>query len=260
MNNENVIAGQTILTDDEMERLISEEKLISPFDPALLSGCSYDLRVGGKLTSRNKLSSFDLSKSDYVVESGECVTVDTLESIDLRNLAVFGVVANKHSLVATGLFHPITTIDPGFRGPLALTLFNLGNVRFTVRKGELIAKVFFTALATAPSRVYGVSQRPTHREGSTAVALFVDQPQHRDDEEELAKMYGAPIRKLYESLGEMRNNLELLDLRKGKARRERWVVWLGALVITVIGSFLTNLIRENWQSIEFWLSLYIPII
>lgn len=226
-----------------------EKNLISPFQLDLLSGCSYDLRVGGKLTSRNRLSSFDLSKASYVFESGECITVDTMEAINLREVAAFGIIANKHSLAATGIFHPITTIDPGFSGPLALTFFNLGNVRRTIRTGDPIAKVFFIPLIKMPKRIYGVTQRPSYREGETAVALIVDQPQHRDDDDELEKMYGAPVRKLYQYLREFKANAELVDHRRRQGRRDRQAQWLFTAGIAVFSALLTVLLRENWSTV-----------
>ena len=252
MSNEDAPSSAAIFIDLDIQRLSEAKGLVSPFDPGRLSGCSYDLCVGSKLTSRNRLANFDLTKDDYVVESGECITIDTLETINLREVNAFGVVANKHSLAATGLFHPSTTVDPGFQGPLALTFFNLGNVRYTLRRGEPIAKVFFCSLSGQPERIYGVTQRPSYREGTTNIAAIVDHPQHRDDDDELAKMYGAPVRKLYERLRRFEDNMELIDLRRARERRTRWLTYLIAFLTGSFGALLTNLIRENWSSIAGW--------
>src|ERR1041385_2906171 len=108
----NYLKLETLLIDKTIISLSKKSGLIKPLDPNSLSGCSYDLRAGQILRSRNKMSSFDLS-TEYVVESGECVTVETLEEVNIRTLPLFGVIVNKHSILAKGFFHPITTVDPG---------------------------------------------------------------------------------------------------------------------------------------------------
>jgi deoxycytidine triphosphate deaminase len=239
----------TILSDFDLEKLAKEVGLIAPFEDECLSGASYDLRVGGKLSSRNRLKTFDLALSDYIVESGECVTIDTFETLNLRGQALFGVIANKHSLAALGLFHPITTVDPGFQGHLALTFFNLSNVRYTIRRGDKIAKIYFQALNSPYQREYGVNLRPSYREGATNVALIVDHPEKRDEDEELAKMYGAPISRLYKLLNLTEKQLELLALKGAKEKRDRFTQWVFTAIVALVSAFLGAYLKENWTAI-----------
>ena len=173
-----------LLSDVAISRLCVQNHLIRPFDPEMLSGCSYDLRAGTKLRSRNREQSFDLDSAPYVIESGECVTLTTLETVDFRepfSLELGGetvtaymsaLILNKHTIVATGLFHPDTSVDPGFRGPLALTLMNFGPIGYLIHSMERIAKIVFVPIIMPVERVYGVTQVPSVREGDTNMALI----------------------------------------------------------------------------------------
>ncbi|UYN96059.1 MAG: hypothetical protein KIT25_03700 [Enhydrobacter sp.] len=235
------------LTDVQIEELVGAHNLISHFDAKLLSGCSYDLRVGSALKSRNRQTSFDLLKADYIVESGECITINSLEEIDFRSVLLFGYIANKHSIVATGLFHPITTIDPGFQGPLALSFMNLGNVRIRIRHGQPIAKLICVPLWSRPTRIYGVSQNPSYREGSTDIALVVDKPEHRDVDTELSNMYGQPIRRLYEHVGALSKQLEVSELKtfqKAVLRRREIVI---AVIAATLGGLVGTASMITWE-------------
>jgi deoxycytidine triphosphate deaminase len=240
---------QNVLVDRQFKELVAAHGLLKPFDEKLLSGCAYDLRVGNILRSRNRLASFDLGRAEYVVESGECVTIDTLEEIDFRSRLLFGYVVNKHTILAKGFFHPATTVDAGFKGPLALTFINLGNVRFTLRRGEPVAKLVLVPVAPAPERIYGVTQRPSYREGSTDIALIVDNPEHRTDDSELANMYGLPVKRLYDHIQALRQSSELYELRREEQRRagRRQIFW--NILFAMIGGVMGTVTTIYWKEI-----------
>lgn len=242
-----------LLIDREIERLVKEKEIIFPFDPNLLSGCTYDLRAGAHLSSRNRLRRFDLSKGEYVIESGECVTIHSLETINFREVPIFGSIGNKHTILAKGLFHPSTTIDPGFKGPLALTFINMGNVRYKVSMGDRIAKLELVQLADEPDRIYGENQRPSHREGSTDIALIVDSPEHRDDDDELEKMYGAPVAKLYSYLREYRNSSELWNRRVREERGKWYRTVVLSISCTFVGAIVGVAAREEWPTLKLYI-------
>jgi deoxycytidine triphosphate deaminase len=249
-----------LLSDTEIERLAAEGRLILPFDPDLLSGCAYDLRVGSELRSRNRQGRFDLARSPYVIGSGECVTVRTLEVIDLRDpflldgdipAYMFAMILNKHTILATGLFHPATSVDPGFRERLALSLTNIGPIGYSISCGDRIAKVVFVPITTRVERIYGVTQRPTVREGDTAMALTIERPEQIDSDESLAKMYGKPIERLYARMKELEDTYELNFHRHAFERRSRrslvfWTVLAGFLGLMggVVGGFIPAIIEH----------------
>ena len=59
-----------LLTDREIEELACTQGLMKNFDSTYLSGCAYDLRAGVILRSRNRESTFDLTKSEFHVSPG----------------------------------------------------------------------------------------------------------------------------------------------------------------------------------------------
>ena len=240
--------NSSILVDKNIIELVSTDNLISPFDPNLLSGCSYDIRVGSLITSRNRTAQFDLDKEPYVIESGECVTITSLEEFSFRNKSFFGIIVNKHSILGQGLFHPITTVDPGFVGQLAITFIHLGHVPYTIKKGDKICNIVFQSLSESPDRVYGVTQRPTVKEGSTDYSLVIKEPDESLRNKSLKFTYGTPFTDLLEKVQELEKRIEKLDSsgeliyykkeeekRKDKAIRNRWLI---GLVFTILGLIL----------------------
>lgn len=242
------LKDQNVLIDKQIVDLALNHNLINPFDESFLSGCSYDLRVGSVLRSRNRLSTYDLSKNTYVIESGECITIETLEEVDFRDILLFGIISNKHSILAKGLFHPITTIDPGFKGTLAVTFMHLGNIRYELKQGDKIAALSFHPIYPKPKNIYGITQSPSYREGSTDIALIVDKPKELDDDMSLASMYGKPIEKLYEKIANLENNFQLATLNNEsrKIRGRKIVYWsmLFALLSGLSGSLITLYWKE----------------
>lgn len=244
---------QTVLVDSQIEQMSLSEGLIEPFEPDCLSGCSYDLRAGGVLRSRTRLGSFDLNTNSYIVESGECITVESFEKVNLAAPLMFAVIANKHSVLAKGIFHPITTVDPGFRGHLALTFIHSGSVRFKISRGDKIAKIYFSPIAPMPKNIYGVTQRPSYSEGSTDIALIVDQPQMLEEDALLAPVYGRPVARLYERIDNIEKNMGILEFkRKGEAGRKRKELFW-AIVLSVLSGISGSLVTIYWDPIYKWM-------
>lgn len=211
-----------LLTDEDLARLAEAAGLIKPFDPSLLSGCSYDLRVGKIVRSRNLRRTYNAEAADYYVESGECVTFQTLEEVDFRATLAFGWIVNKHSVLARGLVHPITKVDPGFTGPLAITLFNLGGVAEPIRYGQPLVSLVVTVSNKPPGLVYGVSQRPSYIEGSLDIAAMVDEPAKPLEDADLARMYGRPLARVYERLEKVEASVEAGLIKKAEERKVWW--------------------------------------
>lgn len=244
--------NSSILVDKDIIELVNSRNLITPFDKNLLSGCSYDIRAGTKIISRNRTSEFDLSKSPYVIESGECVTIQTLEEFSLRDKQLFGIIANKHSVLGQGLFHPITTVDPGFQGPLSITFIHWGHVPYKISQGDKICNIYFHYLANMPDKIYGVSQVPTVKEGSTDYALIIKEPDEQLRNKSLKFTYGKPFTDLLEKVEALEKRLEKIDgqseltyykkeeeKRKDKTTRNRWLIPLIiAIASFIIGSIL----------------------
>jgi len=244
--------NSSILVDSQIIELVEKGSLISPFDPTLLSGCSYDLRVGDILISRNKTQQFDLKKESYIIETNECITIETLEEISLKDKNIFAIIVNKHSVLGHGLFHPITTVDPGFKSKLAITFFNLGHVPYTLTKGQIICNIYFHFLDKEPSRKYGENQTPTYKEGSVDFALIIKQP-HVDLTGSMPRLtLGKPFSDIWKKIDELESKINKLDGQseltyykkneeKGKDKKtgNRWII---GTVVSVLGLILAYII------------------
>lgn len=245
----NVVFGA--FTDEQIQILVERFGIIQPFNAALLSPCSYDLRAGKEVRSRSRQGSHDLAKAgDYFVECGECITLDSLEELNFRdevNIEGWGKcyigahVLNKHRLVGFGLFHPGTSVDPGFKGPLALTLFNMGNTAVRIRHHDPICNVIFFPVAK-PRRLYGIDQTPSVREGSTDFSLIVDRAGQKTSDDVLSKMYGTPIARLYERVAAVEDDTELFHLRREEKKREEKRTNRGSLIRTLFTGLVAAIV------------------
>lgn len=227
-----------LLTDEQISHLAQSAALIAPFEPALLSGCSYDLRVGKTVRSRNRGRTFNIEATEYHIESGECVTFESLESVDFRTTPLFGWIVNKHSVLAKGLVHPITKVDPGFTGPLAITIFNLGSVAEPIRLGQPLVSLVVSAPRTSPTRIYGVSQRPSFIEGSLDIASIVNEPAEPLDDAALARMYGRPLARVYERLAKVEDAIEAGLIKEGRGRADWWREFGIRVLLVILGAAL----------------------
>lgn len=52
-------------------------------------------------------------------------------------------------------------VDPGYSGPLHLTVINMGRLPFSLRAGDLIIRVIFMKLSARPSATYSDRHRPS---------------------------------------------------------------------------------------------------
>jgi len=241
------------LIDKEIIQLSNQFNLISPLEEKNLSGNSYDLRVGNMLTSRNHSSTFDISKDSYAIESGEVVTISTMENINFLNILCSGIICNKHSILARGLFHPITTIDPGFNETLAVTFINLGNTRYKLNHGDKIAKLFVSPLKKIPQNIYGENQRPSYREGSLEIATIFDNPIKHDDPEMYTKMYGEPIKHLYGRIENIERELSIADIKKDYKQRTEFRTSFKNIIYALVSGVSGALLAIYWKNILLFL-------
>lgn len=248
--------NQNFLIDTEIIELSLTKQLIKQFDESLLSGCSYDLRVGNIVRSRSRLTKIDIETKEFFAQSGECFTIETLEEVNLRDNILYGLIFNKHSVLGKGLFHPATTVDPGFIGPLSITFFNLGNTPIKIEKGMKICSIHFQPIHANPKLIYGTTQRPSYKEGDSQYTLNFENPEIELSDVLLSKMYGAPISRLYDKFSEIesRFNLKSLtkdeELRKEKRQKssELRAAFIGAIVGSLISFALQFLLAQDGNS------------
>lgn len=145
----------TTLSNQEIEREISNGHLVTGADGRQVGGASYELRLGNVY--------YDLSESDHprdatphgniLIKPGHRVVLISLEELDVP-IDMIARVASKGSLFSIGLSPVSTYADPGFRGNLGIVTQNISDKYVSLPLGEPIAKVEFAKLTNPTTRPY----------------------------------------------------------------------------------------------------------
>ncbi|HKN71417.1 MAG TPA: dCTP deaminase [Terriglobales bacterium] len=162
------------LSDVEIRREIKGGKFrIAPFDDEMLQPASYDLKVGkfAATAPRNGDNPvIDLEAERVLVVLGYApAVIYTLEELDLP-LNIAGRFGIKSSLSRRGLFASVgTQVDPGFQGPLSVSLMNMTPNAVALNYGESFVTLELEWLKTPASK--GYSGEYQNRKSPTAQEL-----------------------------------------------------------------------------------------
>lgn len=100
------------------------------------SNVSYDLRVGQRYRDHKERPVKQLSGSSVInLRPGAAIIIETAEYLHLPRM-MYGSIAPKVSLLQQGLSTTYSKIDPGYRGHLLITLFNLGKATLPLKQGD----------------------------------------------------------------------------------------------------------------------------
>ena len=239
----------TFLIDTEIEALVKQSKLFrqDTFSSDQLSACAYDLRAGDHLVSRNRGISIRLDRDGYPVQPGEVVTIRTKEWLDLSDPYLVGIIGNSHTQLSQGIFHPLTVIDPGFKGYLAITLINSGNSVYTISEGDRIAKLLLAPVSSKPSRLYGSKYPPRVRPGALEHALYFERDKFDALEwNELTIFFGGPLSMIVSRIEKLEKEAELYHTKAQLERyRKFWqVLW------TVLAGAAGAILAQYWPTIQ----------
>jgi dCTP deaminase len=146
-----------MFSDEDIKKAIEdyqnnpEEGLcIEPFDKKYLTPVGYDLRVGieGYSWKQKRIIPIEPDKP-IQIEANDTVVIRTLESLTLSKK----VSATIHSIVSKvipkGLSHISTTIDPGWRGKLLISVHNNRDSSTELRFEEPLCTVCFYRVGMA---------------------------------------------------------------------------------------------------------------
>lgn len=146
-----------ILSGELIEKMVP----IEPFHKDALQPASYDLRLGKRIlvspigAERGRAIDLDKEKDHkYVMNPGQFVAALTEEVLALPD-NVSGRFGVKSSVARKGLiaFGGIQ-IDPGFRGRLAISLFNVGPESIELELGAPVFSTEFHTLEESTKRPY----------------------------------------------------------------------------------------------------------
>ncbi len=111
--------------------------LITPLDHAQFNGmrpATYDLRVGKKYRDHQDRDPKELvERGTITLSPGAAFIIETEEEVHLPS-TMFGYVVPKVKLLQDGVSNTLSKVDPGYHGPLVVTVFNLGKKAVTLRR------------------------------------------------------------------------------------------------------------------------------
>jgi dCTP deaminase len=125
--------------------------LVFNLDVAQLSGASsnvsYDLRVGSEYRGHRDEEKTELSDSgELILRPGSAVLIQSEEVVFLPR-RLFGYVVPKVSLLQKGITNTLSKIDPGYNGPLIVTLFNLGRTDLHLTRRDHFCSIVLHTVA-----------------------------------------------------------------------------------------------------------------
>lgn len=147
-----------ILSDIEIRKEIEAgHVVIKPFDEKMLEPASYDLKIGKDVATipKNGEPRIDLEKEGFVlIQPYAPAVVWAMEHLELPlNLA--GRFGLKSGLSRRGLYGSVgPQVDPGFRGKLSITLFNLTPTSIPLNYGDAFLSLELHRLSSQPSKGY----------------------------------------------------------------------------------------------------------
>jgi dCTP deaminase len=131
------------------------------------SNISYDLRVGSEYRGHRNAEKTELPPGgDLLLRPGNAVLIQTEEVVFVpRN--ILGYVVPKVGLLQKGGSNTLSKIDPGYNGPLIVTLFNLGKKELSLKRGEPFCSLVLHTIAVGATlynkpgkRIAGNSREP----------------------------------------------------------------------------------------------------
>ncbi len=147
-----------MLSGEEIKSRMGRSITIDPFDPMDLRGAAYNLRVGPFVwmhpAPQRGAPALPLVPAQtvtgryYVIPHGACISIMTRETLHV-GLEVAGLFHAKVDMATKGFSQVSTTLDPGWIGPLLITMQNISGADLTLWEGETFVKVGFYRLRHA---------------------------------------------------------------------------------------------------------------
>jgi dCTP deaminase len=136
--------GQVVLIKE-----LDTTQLDAPND----ANATYDFRVGPTYRDHRNPTQTDLpARGELRLLPGSAVIVASEEEVTFPK-SRFGMIVPKVSLLHRGISNTTSKIDPGYRGRLYVTLFNLGKQNVILRRGDKFCSLVVLAVGDG-SRLY----------------------------------------------------------------------------------------------------------
>lgn len=141
-----------ILVDKNIKDLVKSDLLIvTNYKEENVNCVSYDLTIGSIIDGEKEVE-------EYVLNPKEFVMIKTYEELLIPN-NILGRIAEKNSLLRTGLYVSGPHYQPGHRTYAYLRVYNMSNNAIVLRKGLKIAQIMFEMLQDIPEVTYNKNEK-----------------------------------------------------------------------------------------------------
>ncbi|MDZ5712422.1 dCTP deaminase domain-containing protein [Jeotgalibacillus haloalkalitolerans] len=131
------------ITNNIDEFVLSEKKLYLTYELENTkinnrkdSNISYNLRVGKEYRDHRETGKTDIKIDDtFTLHPGNAIVIQTEEYFNFPK-TYFGQILPKVSLLHEGVSNTTSKVDPGFKGYLYITIFNLGKKPRIFKRGD----------------------------------------------------------------------------------------------------------------------------
>ncbi|HSW09525.1 MAG TPA: hypothetical protein VLK32_01340 [Bacillota bacterium] len=200
-----------LMTDVEVQEALRQGKLvIEGFEVACLQGTSYDARIGSQIHISNAEESitFDGKTKTARLQPGEFALLITHERLQLpldmaANIGPKTYFTRKGLILLAGL-----QVDPGFKGALALAVFNSSPKTIVLEHMQEICSLQFFQLNSAAT-----AAPPVNRDLEQGRIPRVDKDYFRELETQSLTEVGKDLRNLAANVNQLTENVEALSNR-----------------------------------------------
>jgi deoxycytidine triphosphate deaminase len=156
-----------MLSGEEIRESLGASIIIHPFDPEKLRGACYNLRVGkyvwlhpyvdagGQLHASATLlrATEKATGRQFIIPPGAiaCILTEEIVGVDAT---VAGLLHSKVDMATKGFSHVSTTLDPGWIGPLLITMRNERYEPLELWEHETFVKISFYKLSRPTAVVH----------------------------------------------------------------------------------------------------------
>lgn len=145
----------SILSNVEIEKFLSQGKLIKNSNPKHIGAACYELTAGTTFfdLTENNLR-IDLKWGEpIIIKPWHRVVILTKEELEIPN-NILARIVSKGSLFSIGLSAVCTQADPGFKGKLGIVTQNFSDKYIKIDQDKAIAKIDFTFLSSETTKPY----------------------------------------------------------------------------------------------------------
>lgn len=141
----------TLLTDVDIKKALGKDIVIEPCIESNLTPIGYDFTIGDFVFSLEK-GLLEPKEGVYILPPKNTFQILTKESLWVSN-RIGGTFHSKVSLVSKGLSHISTTLDPGWYGPLLITIRNNTDNEIPIKTTDtFVTLIFFKVLTPTKTR------------------------------------------------------------------------------------------------------------